>query len=95
MLERVTRWQLMAAAVESVARSGSGATPSPAWLRLSRNGDTFTGAWSLDGVAWTTVGTAKVPSAAATQDVGVVVCSHAARLGRAIFDRLEVRTSAG
>jgi alpha-galactosidase-like protein len=80
--------------VESVARSGPAATPSPAWLRLARNGTTFTGAWSVDGVAWTTVGTATVPSAAAVQDVGVVVCSHAASLGRAVFDRLEVRTSA-
>jgi FAD dependent oxidoreductase/NPCBM-associated, NEW3 domain of alpha-galactosidase len=79
--------------VESVARSGSGATPSPAWLRLARNGSTFTGAWSLDGVSWTTVGSATVPSAAAVQDVGVVVCSHAARLGRAVFDGLEIRTA--
>ena len=78
--------------VESVARSGPAATPSPAWLRLARSGTTFTGAWSLDGAVWTTVGTATVPSAATTQDVGVVVCSHAARLGRAVFDGLEVRT---
>jgi hypothetical protein len=46
-------------------------------------------------VVWTTVGSATVPSAAAVQDVGVVVCSHAAALGRAVFDGLEVRTSAG
>jgi hypothetical protein len=81
--------------VESVARSGPAATPLPAWLRLARNGSSFTGAWSLDGVVWTTVGSATVPSAAAVQDVGVVVCSHAAALGRAVFDGLEVRTSAG
>jgi FAD dependent oxidoreductase/NPCBM-associated, NEW3 domain of alpha-galactosidase len=81
--------------VESVLRSGPAATPSPAWLRLARNGSTFTGAWSLDGVTWTMVGTATVPSAAAVQDVGVVVCSHASVLGRAVFDGLEVRTSAG
>ena len=81
--------------VESVARSGPAATPSPAWLRLERNGSTFVGAWSLDGVSWTTVGSATVPSAAAVQDVGLIVCSHAAALGRAVFDGLEVRTSAG
>jgi hypothetical protein len=46
-------------------------------------------------VVWTTVGTATIPSAAAAQDVGVVVCSHAPRLGRAVFEGLEVRTSAG
>ena len=37
----------------------------------------------------------QVPDFAAVQDVGVVVCSHAAALGRAVFDGLEVRTSAG
>ena len=81
--------------VESAARSGPAATPSPVWLRLARNGSTFTGAWSLDGAVWTTVGSATVASAGATQDVGVVVCSHASRLGRAVFEGLEVRTSTG
>jgi hypothetical protein len=76
--------------VESVARSGSGATPSPAWLRLTRNGTTFTGAWSVDGVTWTTVGTATVPTAAAVQDVGLVCCSHSTQLGRAVFDGFAV-----
>jgi len=76
--------------VESVARSGSGATPSPAWLRLTRDGSTFTGAWSLDGQAWTTVGTATVPTAAAVQDVGLVCCSHSTQLGRAVFDGLHL-----
>ncbi len=76
--------------VESVLRSGPAVTPSPAWLRLARNGTTFTGAWSVDGVAWTTVGTATVPSAGPVQDVGLVVCSHAAALGRAVFDGLRL-----
>jgi hypothetical protein len=76
--------------VESVARSGSGATPSPAWLRLGRSGTTFTGAWSVDGATWTTVGSAVVPTAAAVQDVGLVCCSHSTALGRAVFDGFAV-----
>ena len=74
--------------VESVARAGSGPTPSPAWLRLTRSGTTFTGAYSPDGTAWTTIGTCTVPTAAAVQDVGLVCCSHSTtELGRAVFDR--------
>jgi hypothetical protein len=79
--------------VESVARAGSGPTPSPAWLRLERAGTTFTGSYSLDGRTWTAVGTATVPTAAELQDVGVVCCSHADRLGRALFDGLRVANS--
>jgi hypothetical protein len=77
--------------VESAARAGTGPTPSPAWLRLTRSGTTFTGAYSLDGTAWTTIGTCTVPTAAATQDVGLVCCSHTSTaLGRAVFDGFEV-----
>jgi hypothetical protein len=76
--------------VESVARADTGATPYPAWLRLERSGTTFTGAYSTDGTTWTTVGSAVVPTAAATQDVGLLCCSHATALGRAVFDGLGV-----
>jgi hypothetical protein len=73
--------------VESVARAGGAVTPYPAWLRLTRSGTTFVGEYSTDGVSWTTVGSAVVPTAAAAQDVGVLCCAHAAALGRAVFDR--------
>jgi FAD dependent oxidoreductase/NPCBM-associated, NEW3 domain of alpha-galactosidase len=76
--------------VESVARADTGVTPYPAWLRLERDGTAFTGAYSTDGANWITVGTASVPTAAAAQDVGVVCCSHDARLGRAVFEGLEI-----
>jgi hypothetical protein len=76
--------------VESVARADTGATPYPAWLRLERSGTAFTGAYSTDGTTWITVGTATVPTAAATQDVGLVCCSHDTRLGRAVFDGFDV-----
>jgi hypothetical protein len=32
----------------------------PAWLKLVRSGNTFTGYSSLDGVTWTTVGTSTI-----------------------------------
>ncbi|QUQ67394.1 alpha-galactosidase [Kutzneria sp. CA-103260] len=49
----------------------------PAWLKLVRSGTTFSGYYSVDGTNWTLVGTGTVPSAAATQDVGVYAISHA------------------
>ncbi|WP_329236348.1 DUF1349 domain-containing protein [Actinoallomurus sp. NBC_01490] len=57
----------------------SGATaPSPVWLRLTRDGTTYTAAYSADGNTWTRLGQATVPRAAANQDVGVFGCSRAA-----------------
>ncbi|WP_433170964.1 NEW3 domain-containing protein [Actinoallomurus sp. CA-150999] len=43
----------------------------PVQLKLVRSGATFTGSFSLDGKTWQQVATAQVPSAAATQDVGL------------------------
>ncbi len=76
--------------VESVARAGGPVTPYPAWLRLERSDSTFTGAYSTDGESWTTVGSAVVPTAAVSQDVGVVCCSHSTVLGRALFEGLAI-----
>lgn len=64
-------------------------TRYPARLRLTKEGIRFTGAVSLDdGTTWQPVGAADVPSAQATQDVGVVACAHSTTLGRALFDGL-------
>ena len=49
----------------------------PAWLKLVRTGTSFSGYYSVDGTNWTLVGAGSVPSAAATQDVGVYAISHA------------------
>jgi FAD dependent oxidoreductase/NPCBM-associated, NEW3 domain of alpha-galactosidase len=76
--------------VDSAARAETGITPYPAWLRLERSGTQFTGSYSLDGTAWTRVGAVTVPTAAATQDVGLVCCSHADQLGRAVFEGLTI-----
>jgi alpha-galactosidase len=58
----------------------------PVWLRLVRNGSSYTGYYSFDGSDWLTVGTATVPGQAATQDAGMFVTSHAAGSpGQAVF----------
>jgi hypothetical protein len=77
--------------VESVARSGPAATPSPVWLRLARNVSTFTGAWSVDGVTWTTVGSQSI-SMASTVYVGLAVSSHVSgTLATATFDSVVIQ----
>jgi regulation of enolase protein 1 (concanavalin A-like superfamily) len=44
---------------------------APVWLRLTRNGTTVTGAYSEDESTWTTVGTATLTGANATEDAGM------------------------
>ena len=52
--------------------AGGGTTYHPAYLRLVRDGTTYTAYASKDGTAWSTVGTAEVPSASGTEDAGMV-----------------------
>ncbi|MFJ9909350.1 NEW3 domain-containing protein [Streptomyces sp. NPDC101152] len=56
--------------------SGVGKPVLPSWIRLVRAGTTYTGYYSTDGTTWTQLSTAKVPSAAATQDVGLFGTAH-------------------
>lgn len=66
----------------------------PVWLKLVKNGSTFTGYYSTDGTAWTLVGTATVPAQATTQDAGVFVTSHVAGSpAQAVFDTFTVDTA--
>ena len=44
---------------------------APAWLRLSRIGNTYVGSCSADGIAWTVVGSAVPDALADTADVGM------------------------
>jgi hypothetical protein len=68
---------------------GLGTAAYPSWLRLVRGGTTYTGYYSTDGVTWTTVGTATLPSAAAAQDAGVFTTSHSNGIvGEVDFDHL-------
>jgi alpha-galactosidase len=48
----------------------------PVWLRLVRSGAVYTGYYSLDGSAWTLVGSATVPGQAGVQDAGLFMTSH-------------------
>ena len=66
--------------------TSGGGPAAPVWLRLSRSGTTYTGSYSTDGAAWTTVGSATVGSAASTQDAGMIATSHSAgQLGLDMF----------
>jgi ABC-type transport system involved in multi-copper enzyme maturation permease subunit len=48
---------------------------APRWLRLTRSGDTLTGSESVDGIAWTEVGTAHLGGLSSTVQVGMFVAS--------------------
>ncbi|MGZ4443739.1 MAG: ABC transporter permease subunit [Nocardioidaceae bacterium] len=51
------------------------AAAAPRWLRLTRAGDTLTGAESTDGSSWTTIGTARLAGLPATVEAGLFVTS--------------------
>ncbi|WP_052397577.1 NEW3 domain-containing protein [Streptomyces sp. NRRL F-5123] len=56
--------------------SGVGTPVLPSLLRLVRSGTTYTGYYSTDGTTWTQLSSVDLPSAAATQDVGLFASSH-------------------
>lgn len=55
--------------------TGGVSTQSPRWLRLTRSGDTITGAESLDGAQWHTVGSATLDGLPDTVQVGLFATS--------------------
>ncbi|SEG72725.1 NPCBM-associated, NEW3 domain of alpha-galactosidase [Actinacidiphila yanglinensis] len=56
--------------------TGIGTAAYPSWLKLVRTGTTYTGYYSTDDATWTEVAAVSVPSATATQDVGVFATAH-------------------
>jgi hypothetical protein len=76
--------------------AGGGATTHPSWLKLVRAGTTYTAYTSDDGSTWREVGSATVPSAAASGSahVGMVASAanvnHPGKIVRAVVDRFEV-----
>ncbi|WP_158602681.1 FAD-dependent oxidoreductase [Jiangella rhizosphaerae] len=77
--------------VESVLRAQLSPSPYPVHLRLAREGQRFHGSYSVDGTTWQAIGSIDLPTAAATQDVGVLSCAHVQdRLGLAVFENLSV-----
>jgi regulation of enolase protein 1 (concanavalin A-like superfamily) len=65
---------------------------TPYWIRVVRNGSTFTGYFSPDGVSWTQQGTVSI-SMASSVYVGLVVSSRStSQLCTATFDNVSVTT---
>lgn len=48
----------------------------PCWVRLTRSGDIFVGAYSNDGTNWQQLGSCQVAFTSHTNLAGVAVCSH-------------------
>ncbi len=61
--------------------AGSPSAARPAWLRLTRSGDTITGYDSADGTHWTAIGTATLTGLPATVQAGMFATSPDAFLG--------------
>ena len=55
---------------------GSGTAAYPSWLKLTRDGSSYTGWYSTDGSTWNEIATVDVPGVTATQDVGMFMTSH-------------------
>jgi len=69
------------------SQDSAGTATYPSWLKLVRNGTSYSGYYSTDNATWNLVGTIDVPTAAATQDVGLTQTSHASgTTGEADFD---------
>ncbi|MBM9507816.1 hypothetical protein [Actinacidiphila acididurans] len=58
-------------------QTGPATVTAPVWLRLTRNGNTVTGAYSEDETTWTTVGSSTLVGANATEDAGMFGTSFA------------------
>jgi hypothetical protein len=81
------RFQTRVTTGTSTAAGGTGTVP--AWLRLVRRGNTFTGYYSSNGMAWTQMGAATNIMMASTINVGLAVTSHAdGTINTATFDNV-------
>lgn len=64
----------------------------PCWLKIEKDGTTFTGYQSTDGENWEEVGSTTVESAAAVQDAGMFSTSSTdGVLNRADFAEFEIQ----
>ena len=60
---------------DTAGQPGPVSAASPRWLRLTRSGDTLTGAESADGNRWTTIGTAHLTGIPTTVQAGLFTTS--------------------
>jgi len=75
------------------ASVAAGSTSYPTWVKLERAGAEYTAYFSKDGTTWTQVGGAvTLAKAGATQDIGMVMLSHAAAAGKVEFSGFAVDT---
>jgi hypothetical protein len=73
------------------SNEGLGTAVYPSWLKLVRSATTYTGYYSVDGTTWILIATVSLPSAAATQDVGVFATSHNSGMaGEVDFDHFTI-----
>ena len=80
----------------SATSTGAGVIKAPYYLRLVRNGTSFTGSVSADGLNWTTVGSKTVSMSASTIYIGLAVCSHSNNtLSEALFSDWTILNSSG
>ncbi|GAA3885601.1 hypothetical protein GCM10022381_29680 [Leifsonia kafniensis] len=75
------------------ASTAGGTTSYPTWVKLKRSGADYTAYFSKNGTTWTQVGgTVNLTGAAATQDVGMFMMSHASGVGTVDFADFAIDT---
>jgi len=80
----------------SVTNTGAGVMKAPYYLKLVRNGTSFTGSVSADSISWTTIGSKTVSMTAGTIYVGLAVCSHNNNiLSEVVFTNWTILNSSG
>ena len=68
---------------------------APCWVRITRSGDSFSGASSSDGVSWSSIGSVTIPMAAGAT-VGLCVTAHNnAALTTALIDSVTLGPPSG
>jgi regulation of enolase protein 1 (concanavalin A-like superfamily) len=83
-------FQWRSATGNSSSSSSGPNVDAPAWVKLSRSGNTFTGYVSSDGSTWTQVGSATI-SMAKSVSIGLAVTSHSNnQLNTSVFDNVSV-----
>ena len=73
-----------------VVVAGPTTQAAPAWVRVVRAGNTFTGSWSADGIAWTSVGSITISMGSSVLAGLAGTSDDASRLNRAEFTNVTV-----